>query len=489
LELLVGIDLGTTGVKVVAFDTAGREVAGFAALNPVVAGPDGSRSVDADELVAVVCRLLSDLEASVGSCRIAGIGISTAMFSILPVDEQGHTLAPSRTWADGTLSRAEWSSGIDFYNLTGCRMHPIYPHFKIRYSLEERSELRLQSVRWVSLAEYVFKSLTGTWAVSRSIAASSGLLNIHTLDWCGEVLKWCGIGEDNLSPLVDETFSAPIAYGPLAGVPLAIGATDGTLCHLGTDSMKPGQMTSTIGTSGAIRLLSPRPIIDEQKRTWCYYLTGGNWVVGGAVNCGAIVIQWLSESVFQREPSAPLGLLIHEALNTIPPGSDGLIFVPEIMGERAPGWDETLRGAIYGLSLQHNRLHIVRAALEGITLRMYLLFRIAREFAAGNEHGEIRLRATGGYTRSPDWLRMQADMFGLPIELPSVSESAAFGAACLAAESAQVCLARDLAGKVTISECYTPHSDTSAVYNRAAAESDRLWSAIRQTFGAENNDG
>lgn len=484
MELLIGLDLGTTGIKAAAFDTSGEEVVALSAPNPVTTGADGSHFVEADELVDAVRKLLTEMEDHLGRRFVSAIGMSSAMFTVLPVDGHGSPLGPSRTWADTTIdSTVDVAADVDFYFATGCRTHPIYPRVKIRKTLEERPDLTQSAAMWVSLPEFVFYKLTGTWAVSKSIASSSGLLDIHSLYWRREALEWAGIALDRLSPIVEESFCAVIEDGPFAGVPLAIGATDGPLCHYGTGSVGVGEMTSTIGTSGALRLLSPAPRLDPLQRTWCYYLTGENWVVGGATNCGAVALDWLVREIIGKQDET--ASVVRRAMTEVPAGSQGLTFLPEIIGERSPGWDPALRGAIYGLSLSHNRLHLVRSVLEGITFRMRAVFDATCAVASSGDLWPVsRIRATGGYTRSRQWLQMQADVFGTPIETVSVSEAAAFGAACLAAEGSGVCSAEELSSTVTATSRISPQPELAEVYAEAMARSERLCDLVRQGFGS-----
>lgn len=478
MDYILGLDLGTTGVKLVAFDQHANIAATCSAPNPITVEKDGSRVVEADAMLQVAVGLMAEMAALLPKERVAAIGISTAMFAILPVSRDNRPLAPSRSWADGVRQQPIGTDHAEFYTHTGCRMSPIYPIYKIRHAQLHRTELEDAHIRWVSMAEYLYFKLTGEWLVSKSIASCSGMLNIHSLTYHLPALEWTNITESQLSPLVDEDTARPITNGVFSGVPLVIGATDGPLCHFGTNSLGIGQMTSTIGTSGAVRVVSQQPLLDDQMRTWCYYLGNKLWAVGGAINGGGIALQWLREQLLGTDVSSDA--LVTEAIRAVSAGCDGLTVVPELMGERCPGWNENMRGAIYGLSLNHTKHHLVRATVEGILYRLLGISRIVQKLSGLDN---IVLRASGGYANNESWVQMQADMFGYPVELPMVTEASALGAACLAAQGAGLMSAEQMALGVKTGQRFEPDYRCADAYQQAFDRSERLWAAVSDAFG------
>ncbi len=480
MEHVLGLDLGTTSIKLVAFDLHAQQVAACQAPNPITVLEGGSRVTSADEVLEVVNGLMAEMSALVPRERVAGIGISTAMFSMQPISRDHKVLGPSQSWADGVKQQPIGTSDAEFYTQTGCRMNPIYPLYKIRRMQLEHPELEAPHVRWVSTAEYLFFRLTGEWLVSKSIASCSGLLNVYSLAYHQPALDWASLRESQLSPPVDEDTARPIKTGAYAGVPLVIGATDGPLCHFGTNSLARGQMTSTIGTSAAVRIVSERPLLDEQMRTWCYYLGNKLWAVGGAINGGGIALQWIREQLLGTDVGSDA--LVSEAIRTAPAGCDGLTVVPELMGERCPGWDENMRGAIYGLSLNHTKHHLVRATIEGILYRLLNISRIVQQLSGINE---IVLRASGGYANNSSWVQMQADVFGCPVELPMVTEASALGAACFAAQGSGLMSAESMAQGVASQQIHQPSAQLYDAYQEAYERSERLWAAVSKAFGGK----
>ena len=161
-----------------------------------------------------------------------------------------------------------------------------------------------------------------------------------------------------------------------AKIPVVIGAGDGVLVNVGIGAVRPGQMSCTIGTSGAVRMLNDAPLTDEKGRTWCYNLTETVWVLGAAINNGGIVLRWLRDRLNETDPEAARRLgteayaLMTRNAGAVPAGSDGLIMLPFLTGERAPNWNADARGVLFGLALGHTAAHIIRATLEGVCYRM-----------------------------------------------------------------------------------------------------------------------
>lgn len=479
--VVVGLDLGTTVIKAAAYNTGGRLLAVESVATPSVSLEDGSLTVPPDDLVTAAMLCVSRFQAILHNRSIGCVGISSSMFSVFPIGPDNKPLGPSKTWADANAIPVEdQKESKTLYNLTGCRIFPAYPRERIRTTAREQPEIFNKAARWVSLAEYLFFRWTGKWAISKSIASSTGLLDIHSLNWSPDALAWSGITESKLSPLTDETYAAPAENEPCKGSLVAIGATDGPLCQIGTNSLLPGEMTSTIGTSGALRMVSNDPVLDPKMRTWCYYLTNGLRVYGGATNGGALALNWLVDDILglTETNQDSLGLMINEAIRTVPPGCEGLSFIPLLIGERFPDWNPKLKGLIEGLSLSHSRLHLVRAALEGTMFRLRTILYTLIEL--GRNPG--RIRATGGYTQNRAWLQMQADAFGLPIEVPDVDQASAFGAACLAAEAAGIKSAADMSRTVGTREVLLPHPELYDAYQEAYLRSQKLYEQMRVLY-------
>jgi gluconokinase len=250
------------------------------------------------------------------------------------------------------------------------------------------------------------------------------------------------------------------AIGARSDLPLVLGAGDGPLANLGVGAVRPGVAACSVGTSGALRLMVERPVVDQAGRTFCYALTEDRWLVGGAINNGGVVLQWAGDAL-APELGEHVEAELLEIAAQAPPGSDALVMLPSLLSERAPHWSAVPRGAYVGLTRAHRREHLVRSALEGVCQQLALVLASLRD--AGNEVREIR--ATGGFARSELWRQMLCDAFGRPVGFPVGHQGSGFGAALLAMEALGLVASIDRAAElIVIDEIRRPEPAAAATY-------------------------
>jgi gluconokinase len=218
-----------------------------------------------------------------------------------------------------------------------------------------------------------------------------------------------------------------------AGTPLILGSSDAANSAIGAGAVLPGQATCMVGTSGAMRIIAPQPLLDRQGRSFCYVIDHEHWLVGGALNNGGVALAWLRDSLNGAFPGEEVRRLSFEDLvdlaGSAPPGAAGLVCLPFFTGERSPNWDSNARAAFIGLSLEHNAAHLARALLEGVAYRLRSIYDVLVEVSAtiGIEIGE--LRAVGGFTHSPLWMAIVASALERTLSIPSTGESSSLAAA------------------------------------------------------------
>ncbi|MGB3200742.1 MAG: gluconokinase [Nodosilinea sp.] len=444
---IIGVDIGTTSTKSVLFTETGKVVGKALVTYPLYTPDVATAEQDPDEIFAAVLKTVQGLlEAYVlDPSQILGLCFSSAMHSLILVDADGVPLTRSITWADNRS--AGWEkriktdmNGHEVYRRTGTPIHPMSPLVKLAWLRHEQPDLFQQAVRFISIKEYVLYRLLGRYVVDHSIATAMGLLNLETLDWDADALAIAGVSPSSLSELVPTTAvlrglqpAMAEAMGLRSDTPLIIGASDGVLSNLGVGAISPGLVAVTVGTSGAVRAVVDRPITDPQERLFCYPLTEQHWVIGGAVNNGGIALRWVRDQLADAEVATAkrlgqnvYGLLTRMAA-AVPPGSEGLLFHPYLMGERSPLWNANARASVFGLSVKHTKSHLVRAVLEGIVYNLYLVLKALEDFA-----GPAKLiQATGGFAESPLWRQMMADIFNREVTIPEHYESSCLGAAVL----------------------------------------------------------
>lgn len=444
---MMGVDIGTTATKTVLFEPNGAVVMSHHVEYPLYSPTPDTAEQDPNEIFEAVVSSISHVmqKAAVSSDSILCVSFSSAMHSVIAVDEKGVALTRCITWADNrsapyTEKIINEMNGHQIYERTGTPMHPMSPLSKLVWLRHEHPSLFADAYKFISIKEFIFYKLFQKFVVDYSIATATGMCNLKQLNWDEEALKVAGITKDRLSEIVPTTaiftgLSANFAKEMhlQRTTKFVIGASDGALSNLGVNAMKPGVVALTIGTSGAIRTISKQPKTDPKGRTFCYALTKDYWVIGGAVNNGGVIFRWLRDELcaLEKEEAKQMGVDAYELLTSIaskvPAGATGLLFHPYLAGERAPLWDANARGSFFGLGLHHKKEHIIRAVLEGIIFNLYTVM-LALEELIGEP---VSIQATGGFARSEVWRQMVADIFNIDVFVPESIESSCLGAAIL----------------------------------------------------------
>lgn len=488
-SLMLGVDIGTTSTKVVAFDGRGRLAASHATGYPLEEPHPGHAVQDPAEITRAVTTSLAAVVELVGADQVAGLSFSSAMHSLLGLSPTGEPLTPVVTWADtratGQAQRMRAApGGLALHRRTGTPVHAMSPLTKLVWFREQEPKLCEQIGFWVGIKEYVLMRLCDALVIDHSIASATGLLDIQALDWDEEALAAAGLTPEQLPELVPTTTVLSLsergghASGLPAGTPVVVGAADGPLANLGVGAVKPGVAACSIGTSGALRVVVDRPTVDPRGQVFCYALTPTRWVIGGAINNGGLVMAWAGDALAPELEQANTYDLLQLA-GTAPAGSGGLLMLPYLLSERAPHWSSLARGAYIGLTRAHRREHLVRAAIEGVCLQLALVLLSLR--SAGLEILEIR--ATGGVMRSPLWRQILCDVLGMELHFAESPEGSGFGAALLGMEALGLIDSIDVAADlVNIDTVTKPDPAAAAVYAYLLPIFAGLYDALTPAF-------
>jgi gluconokinase len=439
-EVIIGVDVGTTAVKVAAFDVHGApgQLPTAEREYPLQQPEPGWQVQDPLAVLSAIDAALSECVGLCGDARVLGLSICTAMHGLIGLDAQLRPLTPLVTWADsraGDQARELRRQGraLDLLRVTGTPVHPMSPLVKLLWFRQHAPELAHRVRWWVGLKDYVLQHLTGELVTELSSASATGLLNLQTRDWDEAALELADVRRDQLPPVLPTTTVLTLAprvasrMDLSAGLPVAVGAADGPLGNLGTGAIQPGVAGLSLGTSGAVRMAVPEPSFDPEGRLFCYALTDDLWVSGGAVSNGGITLRWAGETFapdLVGSGHADTELLALAA--RVPAGSDGLIMLPYVLSERAPLWDPDIPGAFLGVRHQHTRSHFIRAAVEGVCLQ------ISTIVDALDTISPVRsVRATGGPFRSSLWQDVMAAVLRRPLIVGADAGGTALGAAAL----------------------------------------------------------
>ncbi|GAB3521037.1 gluconokinase [Emticicia fontis] len=475
-EYFVGIDIGTTTTKAVAFDKNGNVQSQFSSGYGMTHPHPNWSEQNPEEIYEAFQKCLNVIVTpSLADKSI--ISFSSAMHGLIALDANGKPLTNLILWADNRATDIAkqlkaTDLGQELYNRTGIPIHPFSVFSKILWLKENEPEIFNKTHQFIGIKEYLWFRLFGEYTIDYSLASGSGLFNFRESNWDTLALETLGISEAQLPRLVSTTHIQKNDKNPnLPLVNYVIGAGDGPLANLGSGAMKPGQMAFTMGTSGAVRMCVDQPYTDPKMRTFNFFLFENQYIIGGATNNGGIVLQWLEEQVLISKNS--IAKLIEEA-QKLEIGSENLLFLPYILGERAPVWNAEARGVFFGLSITHTQAHIVRAVMEGLILNMYSIGKILMEQQDIHE-----ICASGGFAKSDFWLQLVADIFQKKVVICETVEGSAWGAALVAMKALNM---KEAINTVAKGKEFLPNTAVAERYSQLHQKFERLYDKLKDEF-------
>jgi xylulokinase len=428
---LVGIDIGTTSAKGIAIDPdTGTVLATEEVGYPVSSPHPGWMEQQPDEWVAASRVVLASLRAGVSD--ILGIGFSGQMHGLVCMDAGDAVIRPAILWNDQRsapqCAALEAGDGLArLVRLTGNRALPGFMAPKLLWMRENEPDA-FARIRKIALPkDYVRDSLVGGHRSDMADASGTLLLDVGERRWSSELLADLDLPPSWLPDLAESRD----AVGTLDGVPVAAGAGDQAAAAVGAGITGPGPLSVVLGTSGVVLAATDRYLADPEGRVhaFCHAVPGG-WMVMGVMLAAAGSLAWFHDTV---APELDYDAMLEDAAG-VPPGSDGLIFLPYLAGERTPHADPDARGAFCGLSLRHGRSALTRAVMEGVAFAMRDCLDTVHDAGATGTRG----RVSGGGTRSRLWLQIVASALEMPLEIMATDQGSAFGAALLGGVAAGV---------------------------------------------------
>ncbi|MBE9912132.1 gluconokinase [Enterococcus mundtii] len=512
MMIAVGVDIGTTQTKAVAFNEQAEEVATAYFHYPLIQEIQGMAEQDQELIVHAVYTVINEVIQQLPAQTIQFISFSTAMHSLILLDKNKKPLTRMFTWADTrAVNEAEklkaTEKGRVIYERTGTPIHPMTPLIKINWLKNEFPDLFEQAAYFVGIKDYLFYELFAELVSDYSTASGTGYFDIYRFQWSEPILEELGIQEEQLPRVAPATTQftklteqARTRFHFDQEIPFILGGADGPLSNLGLGAFGETTAALTVGTSGALRFISNRPKLHPTMETFCYVLDQTHWVIGGATSNGAGIFDWavhtLMQDVVQRakeQGEDPYQAVLSE-IAFVPPGANGLIFQPYLLGERAPLWDAEAFGSFIGLQRWHTEKDMMRAVLEGVCFN---LKRILRGICPPDQ--VIELRATGGFAQSVLFRQIMADVLGQPIRFPKVKEASALGAVILGWQSqgrietlgeasAYIELAQQVAVQKKASRMYNKIYPLFVSTQQELSRYSQLFAELRETLSIEMID-
>lgn len=449
MNYLIGVDVGTSSTKAVLYNDEAKIISQANYGYDLHRNAAGMAEQEPEEVIKAAEQAIHDVAAAadLDHGKLLTVAVSSANQSLLLLDQNKKPLSRLITWADSRAQQAAdnlrmMTEGQQLYLKTGTPVHPMSTLTKLLWLKEDEPELFQQTAYFADIKSYLFYRLFNEFKVDLSIASCTGLMNIRTFQWDQQALELAGVNKDQLPEIVSGTtqavgltLEAQAKLGIPAETPFVYGAYDGALANIGVGATKQNTVVITIGTSAAVRVVTDHPVIDPERRLFCYALDKQHWVVGGPLNNGGDVYRWavehLVDSSAVKNENIDAYTLANHVISGVPAGSHGLLFHPFLGGERAPLWNAKARGSFFGLSQVHTRADMLRSVMEGITMNIATVFQAVQALV-----GEpASVTANGGFARSMVWRQMLADILNCPVNIPDALEAGCLGAAAMGMQS------------------------------------------------------
>jgi len=491
---LLGIDISTTGAKALLIDEQGRVAA--SAVTPLSLStpyPLWSEQDPREWWSGAVNSIRQSLSAvNASGEQVRAIGLTGQMHGLVLLDAQNRVLRPAILWNDQRTAAecAEISESLGFDNLlriTGNKALTGFTAPKILWVRKHEPHIYAQIAHVLLPKDYVRFRLTGGYAVDKADGAGMLLFDLQRRDFSDQVLETLEIPRQWMpqafeGPEITSQIS-PIAAaetGLAVGTPVVGGGGDQAAQAVGVGAVAPGIVALTLGTSGVVFASTPSPLIEPQGRLHAFcHAVPGLWHLMGVMLSAAGSLQWYRDTL---APGVSFDDLLAPA-QQVPPGCEGLFFLPYLSGERTPHPDPLARAAFVGLTVRHSQPHLTRAVLEGVAFGL----RDNMELISNAGLGEIRqVRVSGGGARSPFWRQILADIMDVELVTLNTSEGAALGAALLAGVGVQVwgSVAESCAAVIHTSDRTTPNPAAVQVYQQAYPLYQGLYPALKPTSDA-----
>lgn len=496
MEIITTIDIGTTAVRVVAFDYCGNMVAQKKGSYPIFHSQPDYSEQDPEQVFITVLFILKGLinELITGKkYKIRGLVFSASMHSVLPVDKKGIPLGNALIWADNRAKNIadeikNSSLGAKIYQATGTPIHAMSPLSKITWLRRHDPERFTNAYKFISLKEYVLKQFTNEYIIDYSLASATGMFNIRKLAWEANALDMAEITPNQLSePL--SIFNSDAKLKPELAKSLnlslttkiIIGSTDGCMATIGSGVFEDGQATISITSSGAVRVIGSDIIQDKNNRLFNYVLDEKHFISGGPTNNGGVVLDWATKRFGDFKNGIDFEDAIFKLFNDalhVSPGSNGLLFLPYLLGERAPIWNSNARGSYFGININHESRHFVRATIEGIIFELLSINKVLESYRTIKE-----LSLTGTISTLPLWSNLVADIFGKKVTINSNVNNINLGSALVGLTKMGVYENLVIASKSIKAEKFVnPNPEHHVLYTKYYDVFNRMTEKLKEEF-------
>lgn len=474
VQLFLGLDLGTSGLKVGVFDAYGQLVAKAAATYATQSPQTGWVEQDPEKWWAAAASAIKEVVRHIDPSHLRGVSVSGQSPALVCLDASGEIVRPASIWSDQRalpegVEIAEQLGPLASFSLLP-RLLWLKRHEHANY---DRTKCVFESFDYISfklthqVASIMPTGRPSPWSAEhiRSIGLDPEKFPSRSSQF-GEVFG-------SLTPVLASTLGLP------SGLTVIAGTIDAFAAWLGTATLSKGVLCNTTGTSEGIALVWDKPLDDPRGRVVSMpHITGDGWIVGGAMSTGGIMLDWFVRRFYDHVDSPYLA--VANDAESVEPGAEGLIVLPYLVGERSPIFDPNARSVFFGVTEKHTRAHFARAVLESVAFAVRDVCEVIKE--VGAEIDEVRV--AGGAAQCTVWNQIKADVLGRRVLVPEITESSMLGAAVIAAWGSGRFsnLPNAVGSMVKFSSVLDPHPGKHAVYSKVFTFYHRLYLHLKDDF-------
>lgn len=442
-KLLMGVDIGTSACKVAVFSLDGELRSSSLRTYPIYTPAPFHVEQDAEHWWAAVCEATQEVLGSVDPASIAGVGVAGQSWSMIPITNEGEVFSRVPIWmdtrADYICKELKQPLGDALFAASGNPLSATYTLPKVLHFLRTQPEMMQKAYKILQSNSFIVYRLTGNMTQDTSQGYGYQVFDQQRQTWDTSLCEAVGLPMRLLPPLCSPheivghvTKSASLACGLLEGTPVVAGGLDAACGTLGAGVIRAGQTQEQGGTSGGMSICMEQPCAHKDL-IMCTHVVPGRWLLQGGMVGGGGVLKWFAhelgaaEALLAVERDCGIFDVLSEEAGCIPAGSDGLLFLPYMAGERSPVWDPKAQGIYFGLGYDKTRAHMVRAAMEGCA------YALQDNLLTAQQTGAIIgvMRAMGGSANSHVWTQIKSDVTGKAMQVVLSQDATALGAAML----------------------------------------------------------
>ncbi len=497
-RFLLAHDLGTSGNKASVYTVEGEFIKSLVYPYNTRYFNDVWVEQNPNDWWDAVANTTREFVKTIPADEIAAVSFSGQMMGCLCVDRKGTPLKESIIWADmrATAEAKEIDDklgGEAFYGITGHRISSSYSLSKLMWIKKHEPEIYRQTYKMLNAKDYIIYRLTEKFATEYSDASGTNAFNLNTFEWSDPILDAAGIDKDKLPDLYASTCviggvtrQAAQSTGLAEGTPVVMGGGDGMCASVGAGCIAEGMAYNYLGSSSWISISTRKPLLDERMRTFNWaHIVPGYIAPCGTMQCAGGSYSWLKENIclYEADIAKKMGEDVYELINRqaeqSPAGANGVLYLPYLIGERSPRWNPHARGAFLGLKMENNHADICRAVMEGVILNLNVILSIFRGFEPLKD-----MTVIGGGGKGGLWLRIMADVYGLPIKKSNrLEEATSIGAAVTAGVGVGLLSGFDCIERfVQVEEIIDPIKTNSARYEKSKKLFEACYEALEPVF-------